>query len=203
MAKKPVLTTGAVATHCHVSSETVVNWIRQGKIKAFSTAGGHRRIFVEDFQGFLEAYDMPPWEEEEEISVRPRILIVDDETEVVTLIEKTLSGTGKYELATAGDGFEAGIKVVEFLPDLIILDLMMPYLNGFKVCRMIKENPNTEHIVVLVVTGHPQGGNMERALECGAEFCMAKPFSLAELVKKVDGLLQGKHPAIVSLPKVS
>jgi excisionase family DNA binding protein len=203
MTKKSVLTTGAVAEHCHVSSETVVNWIRQGKIKAFSTAGGHRRIHVEDFHGFLEAYDMPAWEEEEEISVKPRILIVDDETEIVTLIEKTLRGTGKYELASAGDGFEAGIQVMEFLPDLIILDLMMPYLNGFKVCRMIKDNPNTKHIIVLVVTGYPQGGNMERALECGAEFCMAKPFNLAELKEKIDELLMGKHPSIVSLSKVS
>lgn len=198
-----MLTTGAVAAHCHVSPETVVNWIRQGKIKAFSTAGGHRRIHVEDFQGFLEAYGMPAWEVEGGISSKPRILIVDDEIEIVTLIGRTLSDTGKYELATAGDGFEAGIQVVEFLPDLMILDLMMPYLNGFKVCRMIKDNPKTKHIIVLVVTGHPQGGNMERALDCGAEFCMAKPFSLVELVRKVDELLQGKPPSIVSLPKVS
>jgi len=203
MAKKLVLTTGAVAAHCHVSPETVVNWIRQEKIKAFSTVGGHRRIHVEDFQNFLEAYDMPAWEEEEGISTKPRILIVDDEAEIVTLIERTLRGTGKYELATAGDGFEAGIQVVAFLPDLVILDLMMPHLNGFKVCQMIKNNPKTKHSIVLVVTGHPQGGNMERALDCGAEFCMAKPFSLVELVRKVDELLQGKHPSLVSLLKVS
>ncbi|NQU30646.1 MAG: response regulator [Anaerolineae bacterium] len=173
-----------------------------GKIRAFSTAGGHRRIHAEDFSDFLQNYGMPAWDEERPSS-KPRVLIVDDEPDIIALIANALERTGAYELATAGDGFEAGLQVVEFQPDLMVLDLMMPGLDGFKVCQRIKSDPNTRHVKVLVVTGFAQEENIARALACGAELCMAKPFSPMALVKKIGEFLKDKYPSLVSVAGVS
>ena len=151
MKKKTLLTTGDVAAHCHVSYDTVANWIRSGKLRAFTTPGGHRRISIRDFNEFLTEYRMPPFEEEP--VQRGRVLVVDDDPLVVKTIVKLLSGTGEYEPATAADGFEAGLQITRFNPDLIILDLMMPNIDGFKVCQKIKSTRQTRHIKILVLTG--------------------------------------------------
>ena len=195
--EKKVLTTGEVAAHCHVTPETVANWIKSGKLRAYATPGRHRRIHVQDFRCFLEEFDMPPLEEEP-ASCR-RVLIVDDEPQVARLVSDVLSQTGQYELETASDGFEAGLQLVRFSPDLIILDLMMPHLDGFKVCQMVRENPETRHIAILVLTAYAQGENIRRAQECGADFCMAKPFNTSELLGKVAELA---HRGNESAPRI-
>ena len=181
-----MLTTGDVAHHCDVSSETAASWVRAGKLKAYTTPGRHRRIRVEDFKAFLEEYDLPPFEEES--ASRPRVLVVDDEPPVVDLIVGFLSLTGDYEVATAADGFAAGIKVATFHPELILLDLVMPYVDGFDLMRQLKSDPETSHIMVLVVTGFMGDGNAEKARSCGADAMIAKPFGPDELKEKVDQL---------------
>lgn len=185
MKEKAVLTTGDVAAHCHVSYETVTNWIKSGKLKAHKTPGGHHRIPARDFSAFLEEYDMLPLEEE---PGRRKVLVVDDDPGLVNVIVEFLDNANEYELATASDGFAAGIQVVKFCPDLIILDLMMPNIDGFEVCKSLKSNPETQHVVILVITGYAEEGNMQKALAYGADYCMAKPFRIAELKKKIDEL---------------
>ena len=184
MTTKAVLTTGDAARHCHVSSETVANWIRSGKLKAYMTPGQHRRIHVGDFRTFLRAHDMPPFGED--YPGRRKVLVVDDDPDIVRLITKFLSGNDEYELGTASGGFEAGIQVAKFRPDLVILDLMIPDIDGFKVCREIKSNPDTRHIMVLVVTGYAEEENIQKALQHGADYCMKKPLNLNELKEKID-----------------
>ena len=197
-AGKKVLTTGEVAAHCHVTPETVTNWVKSGKLRAYATPGRHRRIHVQDFRTFLEDFNMPPLEEEP--AACRRVLIVDDEPQVARLVSDVLSQTGQYELERASDGFEAGLWLVRFSPDLIILDLMMPHLDGFKVCRMVRENPETRHIAILVLTAYAQGENIRRAQECGADYCMAKPFKTSELIGKVAELVHRKDERASRIP---
>ena len=189
MANKEILTTGDVAAHCHVSYETVANWIRAGKLNSFSTPGRHRRIKAEDFRVFLRQHDMPPYGRD---AVATKLLVVDDEPEIVQLISNFFAKLPGYEVESATDGFEAGIYVERFKPDLLILDLHMPQVDGFKVCKMIKSNPATSHIGILVLTGYTAGENFKRARECGADECMAKPFKLSDLKKRVDEFVGGQ-----------
>ena len=184
MANKEILTTGDIAAHCHVSYETVANWIRAGKLNSFATPGRHRRIKVEDFRIFLRQHDMPPYGEG--AAVATKLLIVDDEPDIVQLISSYFAKLSDYEVESASNGFEAGIHVERFKPDLLILDLHMPQVDGFNVCKMIKSNPATSHIGILVLTGYAEGENLKRALQCGADECMSKPFKLGDLKKRVE-----------------
>ena len=198
MKRKTVLSTGQVAAHCQVSYETVANWIKSGKLKSYTTPGRHHRIHLSDFRAFLNEHDMPPFEEE--IAAKQRILVVDDEPNMVRLITNILSTTHKYDLDTAHDGFEAGIQILKFRPDLVILDLMMPNIDGFKVCKKIKSTPETKHILVLVVTGYATDENLQKAQEYGADYCMAKPIKMDGLIEKVEDLLEQRHKTTRSIP---
>ena len=194
MTVKPVFTTGDIASHCHVSQETVANWIRRGRLKAYATPGGHRRVRVSDLRAFLAEHDMPPLSLGLESGARrPRVLVVDDDAKIVKLLVNFLSMEGDYELASASDGFEAGIQTAMFRPDLLILDLMMPNMDGFKVCQAIRASPDTRHIRILAVTGYPAQENIDQALRSGADCCMTKPFVLTELRIKVEELLRSTN----------
>ena len=190
MNPKPVLTTGDVASHCHVSQETVANWIKSGQLKAYRTPGRHRRIRLGDFREFLSEHGMPTFDAQGvDLPSQRRSLVVDDDPAVVRLIVRLLEQNAQYETATAGDGCEAGIQIARFKPDLVILDLMMPNLDGFKVCSSIRSAPETSDLAVLVVTGYDHDANLQRALEAGADYCMTKPLSMEMLSEKVDELL--------------
>ena len=198
MKRTSLLTTGDVAEHCQVTHHTVVNWIHGGKLKASTTPGGHHRILARDFAAFLQEHDLPPLEEGP--ADRRKVLVVDDDPALVEVVVEFLGETGEYELAEASDGFDAGIQLTRFAPDLVILDLMMPHLDGFKVCRRIKSNRETEHVKILVLTGFASDENVRRALGCGADCCVAKPVRMADLRAKVDQLLARKRSQALAGP---
>jgi excisionase family DNA binding protein len=198
MDHKPVLTTGDVASHCHVSQETVANWINGGQLKAYKTPGRHRRIRLGDFREFLVEHGMPPLGPSPSAPSQRRVLVVDDDPAVVKLIVRLLEKNDRCETATAADGFEAGIQIARFRPDLVILDLMMPHLDGFKVCSSIRLAPETSDLAVLVVTGYDDDENLQRAREAGADYCMTKPLSMESLSKKVDELLESRVQTTVA-----
>lgn len=120
---------------------------------------------------------------------RKRILIVDDEPAVVSFIEGALRLEGEYEVSTAYDGFEAGHQLAIFEPDLIVLDIMLPGMDGFEICRRVKSDPRTSHVKVLAVTGFATEENIEKILQYGADDYLAKPLKLEELKRKVHELL--------------
>jgi CheY-like chemotaxis protein len=123
---------------------------------------------------------------------KKKILLVDDEPDVISTLISLLGKEEKYELAVASDGFEAGIQIMTSCPDLVVLDLMMPQMDGFQVCRRIKSTPSTEHIKVLVLTGYATDENIQKALECGADYCMEKPIKGDELRGKVEELIANR-----------
>lgn len=183
------LTTGQVAEHCGVSAVAVWKWIKQGKLKAYRLPGGHYRVEKGALKAFLEAHGMPV---DDEFFAKPtkRVLIVDDEPTVVEVATRTLQRLGQdVVLATAGDGFEAGLQAATFRPDLLILDLMMPHIDGFEVCRVIRRNPITAHIKILIITAYGSHENLQRALDAGADDFMHKPLDIEQLKSRAAGLL--------------
>ena len=177
------------AKRCAISRWTLMKCVNSGELKVSRTPGGHYRILKEDLEDFIIKKKMYPLVHNN--SSNKRILIVDDDPQVRKLLAVMLSSK-KYETETASSGFEAGAKVVKFKPDLILLDLFMPEMSGFEVCRQIKKDPETYHIKILALTGYDSKVNRERIMEAGADDYMAKPVMRDVLLRHVEDLLNPK-----------
>ena len=120
------------------------------------------------------------------------VLIVDDNPQNVELLQAFLESL-PVKLITAGDGLEALRKVEEHSPDLILLDIMMPHMSGFQVCKKLKGDPRTKDIQILMVTALNELGDIERATECGTDDFVSKPVNKFELLTRVKSLLRVRH----------
>jgi len=120
-----------------------------------------------------------------------RILIADDNAANRELLEAYLVGID-CEIETSVDGQDTVDKVASFNPDLVLLDVMMPKLSGFEVCKLIKESPITKRVMVLMVTALNELGDIERAVEAGTDDFLSKPVNKVELLKRVDNMLKLK-----------
>jgi excisionase family DNA binding protein len=181
------MTTGDVAAACQVTIPTVKRWIREGYLKAFQTAGGHYRITEEELERFLAAQNIPvvpPARQD-----LPRVLVVDDEAPLVEMLSDALTALGRYEVEIAQDGYEGLIKVGSFRPHVLILDLRMPGLDGFQVCRRVKADPTGRATRILVLTGHAQADTAVKVAQAGADAFLEKPVQLTRLQAEVDRLL--------------
>lgn len=118
-----------------------------------------------------------------------KVLLADDEEDILMLVSATLGGDDRYSLILARDGEEALTRAREGNPDLIFLDVMMPKMDGFEVCEQLKSNDETKGIRVVMLTALAQEFDRQRADEVGAEFYFTKPFSPTALLEKVDELL--------------
>ena len=121
-----------------------------------------------------------------------RVLIADDDPQSVELLEAYLSDSG-YEIQTAADGEETLAKVQAWQPDLILLDIMMPKISGFEVCKRLRANPATRSIAVLMVTALDQQSDIERAVEAGTDDFVTKPINKKQLLQMVRALLESRH----------
>jgi CheY-like chemotaxis protein len=128
------------------------------------------------------------------MSAKYRILIADDNQANSELLEAYLAGCD-YELAFAVDGQDTLDKVASFQPDLILLDVMMPKLSGFEVCRHLKDDPATRQIMVLMVTALNELGDIERAVAAGTDDFLSKPVQKIELTKRMQNMLRFKDIA--------
>ena len=181
-----IFTIPQAANRCAISRWTLMKCVNSGELQASRTPGGHYRILKEDLEDFIIKKKMYPLVQKR--FSNKRILIVDDDTKVQKFLTAMLS-TKKYETETASSGFEAGAKVVQFKPGLIILDLFMPEMSGFEVCRQIKKGPETSHIKILALTGYDIKENRDRIMEAGADDYMAKPVEKDVLLRHVEDLL--------------
>ena len=190
MRDKAVFTTFETAKLCHVSPLSIINWVNAGRLSAFRTPGGHRRIRREDLITFMRDNGIPLPDELQEGSGLRKVLVVDDEAGIRNLLAKHLaSRSDPYEVLTAADGFEAGRLVATFKPDVVLLDLKMPGLDGFQICRTIKADPETSKTVVIAMTGYHSPETEARILECGAVRCFSKPVESATLSSYIDSVL--------------
>jgi DNA-binding response OmpR family regulator len=128
-------------------------------------------------------------------NMKPRILVVDDEPETIELAEFNLRQAG-YDVATAGDGAEALKKAKQLLPALIVLDVMLPEINGLEVCKLLRRDPTTAAIPIIMLTARAAEIDRVLGLELGADDYVTKPFSPRELVLRIKKTLQrGEPPA--------
>jgi CheY-like chemotaxis protein len=123
---------------------------------------------------------------------KSRILIADDNEQNVELLEAFLAGLDA-EIAIAVDGKDTLDKVASFQPNLILLDVMMPKLSGFEVCKQLKSDPATSGIMILMVTALNELGDIERAVEAGTDDFLSKPVNKVELLKRVENMLKLRH----------
>jgi excisionase family DNA binding protein len=190
MDPKMVFTTFETAKLCHVSPLSIINWVNAGRLPAFRTPGGHRRIRREDLVRFMRENGIPLPDDLREGSGRPKILVVDDEASIREILAEHLTTRGTpFEVLTAPDGFEAGRLMATFRPDVVLLDLRMPGLDGFQVCRTIKADPDSSSTIVVAMTGYFSPETESRILECGAVRCFAKPVEPSTLSAFIDSVL--------------
>lgn len=183
------LTTGEIADLCHVHLRTVLQWIHDGKLKAYRTPGNHSRVKIDDFIAFLKQYNMPIPENLEAPGSGRKVLIVDDDVNMVNSIKRILRKDQVFEVDVAYDGFEAGIKLLLFKPDLVILDMKMPGMNGFEVAQKIKRSVTCEHTKIIAVSAYFEEADKERLIRMGVDFCLDKPFNSGILLENVKSLL--------------
>lgn len=184
-----ILTVYKASQYCNVAPKTIINWIDAGHIKAYKTVGGHRRIRKPDLEDFMRRQGIP-LPSEEAAGERKRILIVDDDPIIVeTLVMALEEEEHDYEIISASDGFEAGLQVNHFHPHLLILDIMMPDIKGYDVCRKIKENEETRDTKIIVLSAYLDDEKFKRMKEYGADLCFSKPLPLPKLKEEVARLL--------------
>ncbi len=182
------LTTYGIAQYAQVTPRTVIQWINEGKLKAFRTPGNHSRVAIEDFLNFCHKYNMPIPKEllSKQTDDTKRILVVDDDQGIVDAIRRSLIRDKIYDLAVAFDGFEAGEKFAAFKPHLIILDVKMPGLDGYKVCSRIRSNPENKNVKILFISGTIDKDAIAQIIKLGADGYLTKPFSVEVLKNKLQ-----------------
>jgi excisionase family DNA binding protein len=189
MARRSFLTTFEISQICEVNPTTVQNWVREKKLKAYVTPGGHRRIRREDLVSFMKKFGMPfP---NGLIDRGPNLLIVDDEPEVLRMLSEAFQARNEgANVATALGGVEALLLIGERKPDLLILDILMPGMNGIEVCRKLKEKPRTESIKIVAITGQSDPGLKDRILQAGADLFYRKPLNVMQFCQECLKLLK-------------
>lgn len=179
------ITTAEAAAHCQVSIPTFKRWIQRGAVATYRTPGGHHRIPVDEFQRFLQQGGLPSYPV---ASMATPVLIVDDEPDIVQVLAEFFAGQdGRFLVETATDGYEALIKAGALRPAVVVLDVLMPRLDGVEVCRRLVGTPETEGTKIIGLTGHVAA--VPALLAAGAHACLVKPVDLAELGRTVDRLL--------------
>jgi excisionase family DNA binding protein len=187
---KDLLTTGEAAEICKVSQQTIIRCFDAGRLEGFRIPGSKfRRIPRQSLIKFMKENNIPLDSLE---SGRKKVLIVDDDAEIVELLVDVLGREGKFDTRTASSGYDAGILTEQFRPDLILLDYMLPDVNGNIVCQTIRRNPEFENIKIIIVSGVIKQDEIDQLLKSGAEGFIRKPFDIAELTDRIAAILQMK-----------
>jgi len=188
-AQKQVFSTGEAATICKISQQTIIRCFDTGRLEGFRVPGSKfRRIPRESMIKFMRENDIP-LDLLEEMG-RQKVLVVDDDPEIVELMVDVFERDGRFEVRTANSGYDAGVLTQEFRPDLMILDYMLPDVNGNVVCKTIRQNSAFNHMRIIIVSGVINQEEIEQLVTVGADAFLKKPFSIDELVNQMVELLK-------------
>ncbi|MFC2048660.1 response regulator [Elusimicrobiota bacterium] len=179
-----IYTTFEIAKQLNVDISSVSNWIDSGKLKAYRTPGGHRRVKKKELIKFTSDYNMPlTADKSDELNV----LIVDDEERVRNTIKRKVAGSyPQITVYEAGDGFTAGKVLASERIDLLILDIQMPGMNGYEVMAQIKSDEKLGNPGIIIITGFPENGIKEKIITMGAKELLIKPFDINELAEAIE-----------------
>jgi len=184
---KTVFTTGEAAKICKVRQQTIIRCFDSGQLKGFRVPGSRfRRIPREHLYAFMKDNGIPTDALE---SGKRKALIVDDDEDLVQLLVDVFERDGRFDLKTANNGFDAGMLVREFRPDVVVLDVMLPDINGREVCVKIRSDPKLQDVKIICISGMVEQDKVADLMASGANDFMQKPFEVDQLLDRVCQLL--------------
>ncbi len=185
---KTVFTTGEAAKICKVSQQTIIRCFDNGQLKGFRVPGSRfRRIPREALYKFMKDNGIPTDALE---SGKRKVLLVDDDPDLVEVINKALDDDGRFEVRIAANGFDAGMMVKEYRPDLIILDVMLPDINGKEVCMRVRADTTLEDVRIICISGMIEEDKVQELKLSGADDFLHKPFMVEELIDRMCSQLE-------------
>src|SRR5262245_10862393 len=185
---KTVFTTGEAAKICKVSQQTIIRCFDSGQLKGFRVPGSRfRRIPRNELFAFMRDNGIPTDALE---SGKRKVLIVDDDEELVELLVDVFEKDGRFDIRKANNGFDAGMLVKEFRPDLVVLDVMLPDINGKEVCQRVRRDDTLEAVKIICISGMVEKDKIDELKEAGANEFMNKPFAVDQLLDKACDLLE-------------
>lgn len=195
-AEKDIFTTGEAAQVCNVSQQTIIRCFDSGRLNGFRVPGSRfRRIPREDLIRFMRENDIPTdalgavADEPPADESRRRILVVDDDPQILEVFSEMLARAGDYEVRTARTGYDAGMVTERFRPHLIILDYMLPDVNGNIVCEQLRSRDEFKSTKIIFVSGVVGQDEVSKLREAGADDFVSKPFDLRSMIAKIESLL--------------
>ncbi len=188
MRHKPVFTTGEAADICNLSQQTIIRCFDNGQLQGFRVPGSRfRRIPRDSLIKFMKENGIPLEGMEDD---RIRVLVVDDDPQIVQLFADVLSHDGRFDVRTASTGYDAGVETQQFRPDVVVLDYMLPDVNGNVVCKTIRDNPDLNHIKILIISGVVDPGDVEQLKQAGADDFIKKPFNIENVLQRMLKLVR-------------
>ena len=184
---KTVFTTGEAAKICKVSQQTIIRCFDSGQLKGFRVPGSRfRRIPRDQLYAFMKDNGIPTDALE---SGKRKVLIVDDDADLVELLADVFERDGRFDIRTANNGFDAGMQVKEFQPDLVVLDVMLPDINGKEVCQRVRKDPTMPDVKIICISGMVEQDKVQDLKDAGANDFMQKPFTVDALLERGCGML--------------
>lgn len=188
MTTKTVFTTGEAAKICKVSQQTIIRCFDNGTLKGFRVPGSRfRRIPQDQLFAFMRDNGIPTDALE---SSKRKVLIVDDDQELVDLIRDAFERDGRFDIRLANNGFDAGMLVKEFRPDLVVLDVMLPDINGREVCQRVRCDETLDSVKIICISGMVEQDKIADLRAAGADDFMQKPFAIDRLMERACDLLE-------------
>ncbi|MBR2694786.1 MAG: response regulator [Thermoguttaceae bacterium] len=188
MAVKTVFTTGEAAKICKVSQQTIIRCFDSGQLKGFRVPGSRfRRIPRDQLFAFMKNNGIPTDALE---SGKRKILVVDDDPDLVRMVVDVLESDGRFETRSVNNGFDAGMMVKEYRPDLIILDVMLQDINGKDVCIRVRNDSSLEDVKIICISGMVEEDKIQELKAAGANIFLHKPFDTDVLIEKMCSLLE-------------
>ncbi len=185
---KELFTTGEAADLCNLSQQTIIRCFDSGRLRGFRIPGSKfRKIPRDSLLKFMKENNIPIVSIQ---SGKKRLLIVDDDAEIVELMTDVLARDGRFDVRTASTGYDAGIMTQKFRPDLILLDYMLPDVNGNIVCKTIKQDPEFANTRIIIISGVINQTEIDDLLKAGAEAFVKKPFNITELIDRIAAVLE-------------
>lgn len=187
-ATKKVFTTGEAAEVCKVSQQTIIRCFDSGRLQGFRVPGSKfRRIPRDELLRFMRENDIPT--EALERAGKKRVLVVDDDPQIAELFVDALGRDGRFDVRVARNGYDAGMLTEAFRPDAIILDYMLPDVNGNIVCQRIRENDQFARTRIIFVSGVVNADEVEKLKRAGADDFIRKPFNIEKLIARLSELV--------------
>lgn len=191
---KTVFTTGEAAKICKVSQQTIIRCFDSGQLRGFRVPGSRfRRIPRDVLYRFMKENGIPTDALE---SGRRKALIVDDDEELVELIRDALEADGRFEVRVANNGFDAGMMVREYHPDVIVLDVMLPDINGKEVCQRVRSDNALDDVKIICISGMVEQDKIDDLKASGANDFLQKPFEVENLIERICLLLDVEPVAV-------